>query len=207
MHEIVVCTHGIWMKGWVMKPISRFLSTQGHECKQYSYHSIRRTPKENALILGRFVEQLDADIVHFVGHSYGGIILLHYFEMFNSVKPGRVVMLGTPLTGSSVARYISKNNFIKNSILGNSSKALHGHIPVWKGTRPLAIIAGTQGHGMGQMLGAPLEKPNDGTVAVSETKIENCTLHVQVPYSHIGMLLAKSVAITVDEFLRTGNVT
>ncbi len=207
MHEIVVCTHGIWMKGWVMRPISRYLSAQGHECKQYSYHSIRRTPKENALILGRFVDQLDADIVHFVGHSYGGIILLHYFEMFNSAKPGRVVMLGTPLTGSSVARHISKNSFIKNSMLGNSAKALHGHVPAWKGTRPLAIIAGTQGQGMGHMLGAPLEKPNDGTVAVSETKIENCTLHIQVPYSHIGMLLAKSVAITVDEFLRIGNVT
>ena len=207
MHEIVICTHGIWMKGWAMRPISRYLSAQGHECKQYSYHSLRRTPKENALLLGKFVNQYDADIIHFVGHSYGGIILLHYFDMFNDVKPGRVVMLGTPLTGSSVARYMSKNNFIQNSMLGASAKSLHGHVPVWKGTRPLAVIAGTKGQGVGQMLGAPLDKPNDGTVAVSETKIDNCTVHIQVPYSHTGMLMAKSVAITVDEFIRTGNVT
>lgn len=207
MREIVVCIHGIWMKGLVMRPISHYLSAQGHECKQFSYHSLRRTPKENALLLGKFVKQFDADIIHFVGHSYGGIILLHYFEMFNDAKPGRVVMLGTPLTGSSVARYMSKNNLIKNSMLGASAKSLHGHVPAWKGTRPLAVIAGTKGQGLGQMLGAPLDKPNDGTVAVSETKIDNCTIHIQVPYSHTGMLLAKTVSITVDEFLRTGNIT
>lgn len=207
MHEIVVCTHGIWMKGWVMRPISHHLSQQGHECMQFSYHSLRRTPLQNAIRLAKYVDRLEADIVHFVGHSYGGIILLHYFEMFTNLRPGRVVLLGTPLTGSSVARFVSSNNYIKNSILGQSAKSLHGHVPTWKGIRPLAIIAGTHGIGIGQLLGAPLDKPNDGTVAVSETKLENCTIHIQVPYSHTGMLLAKSVAIKVDEFLRTGNVT
>ena len=61
--------------------------------------------------------------------------------------------------------------------------------------------------GWGRMLGAGLETPNDGTVAVSETWIDNCTLHIEVPYSHTGMLLSKSVAASVDEFLRTGNIT
>ena len=207
MHEIVVCTHGIWMKGWVMRPLSRYLSTHGHDCKQFSYNSVRRTPKENALLLGKFVDKLDADIIHFVAHSLGGIILLHYFQLFDTAKPGRVVMLGTPLSGSEVARYLSRVNFIKTNLLGASAKTLLGNIPAWKGTRPLAVFAGTRGKGVGQMLGAPLDQPHDGTVAVSETKIDNCTLHIQVPYSHTGMLLAKSVASSVDEFLRTGNVT
>lgn len=195
------------MKGWVMKPISRYLSTHGHECRQFSYHSVRRTPKENALMLGQFVDKLDADIIHFVGHSLGGIILLHYFQIFDTAKPGRVVILGTPLSGSNVARHVSKNNFIKTSMLGASAKSLLGNVPVWKGTRPLAVFAGTYGTGVGKILGASLDKPNDGTVAVSETKIDNCTLHIQVPYSHTGMLLAKPVAAAVDEFLCTGQVT
>ena len=190
-----------------MKPISRYLSTHGHECRQFSYHSVRRTPKENALMLGQFVDKLDADIIHFVGHSLGGIILLHYFQIFDTAKPGRVVMLGTPLSGSNVARHVSKNNFIKTSMLGASAKSLLGNVPVWKGTRPLAVFAGTYGTGVGKILGASLDKPNDGTVAVSETKIDNCTLHIQVPYSHTGMLLAKPVAAAVDEFLCIGQVT
>ena len=114
-------------------------------------------------------------------------------------------MLGSPVTGSGVARYISKNNILKNNMLGASSKSLLGGAPSWKGTRPLAIIAGTKGMGVGQMLGARLDKPNDGTVAVSETKVSNCTIHMQVPYSHTGLLLSKNVAAVVDEFIRTGD--
>ncbi len=207
MREIVVCTHGIWMNSWVMKPLSHYLTAHGHVCKQFSYHSIRQTPKQNALRLGQFVARLDADIIHFVGHSLGGIILLHYFHHFDDAKPGRVVMLGTPLAGSGVARYMSRNKLIKNSMLGASANTLLGGVPAWKGTRPLAVFAGTRGQGIGKMLGASLEKPNDGTVAVSETMIDNCTLHIKVPYSHTGLLLSKSVAASVDEFLRTGDVS
>jgi len=173
---------------------------------EYSYKSVRRSPIENAQMLGKFVQQLDADIVHFVAHSYGGLILLHYFQMFDAAaKPGRVVMLGSPLTGSGVAKHLSKNNLLKNNILGAGSKSLLGSAPSWKGTHPLAVIAGTKGYGVGQLLGASLDKPNDGTVAVSETKVSNCTVHIQVPYSHTGLLLSKNVATLVDEFIRTGD--
>ncbi len=64
MREVVVCTHGIWMNGWVMKPLSRYLSTHGHECVEYSYKSVRRSPKENAQMLGKFVQQLDAALMN-----------------------------------------------------------------------------------------------------------------------------------------------
>ena len=113
-------------------------------------------------------------------------------------------MLGSPLSGSGVAKFVSRNNFIKNRMLGKSAQSLLGNVPKWKGTHPLAVIADTKGYGVGQMLGAPLDKPNDGTVAVSETKVDNCTLHLQVPYSHTGMLLSKDVASAVETFLRTG---
>ncbi len=190
-----------------MLPISRYLGTHGHECRLFSYQSLRRAPGSNARLLARFVDELDADIVHFVAHSFGGIILLHYFQLFDKVKPGRVVMLGTPLRESGFAWHIARNNFMKNSILGKGSESLLGGAPRWKGKRPLAVFAGTQSRGIGRILGAPLDKPNDGTVAVSETETAHCTLHVQVPYSHTGMLFAKSVAASVDEFLCTGNVT
>jgi pimeloyl-ACP methyl ester carboxylesterase len=205
MREVIVCVHGIWMNGWVMKPLSHYLSEHGHQCAQYSYKSISRSPEENALMLGKFVQQLDADIVHFVAHSYGGLILLHYFQIFDTAKPGRVVMLGAPVSGSGVAKYLSRSNLLNNKMLGASSQSLLGNVPQWKGTHPLAVIAGTKGYGMGQLLGAPLDKPNDGTVAVSETKLSNCTVHIQVPHSHTGLLLSKKVAAVVDEFIRTGD--
>ncbi len=207
MREVVVCVHGIWMKGVVMKPISRYLAQRGHQCLEFSYKSVRRSPAENAKYLAQFVERIDAEIIHFVGHSLGGIVLLHYFQMFEAYKPGRVVMLGSPVAGSAVARFISKSKFIKNNMLGESAKSLLGEIPAWNGNRSLAIIAGTHGTGIGKIMGAPLDQPNDGTVAVSETQLANCNLHVCVPYSHTGMLLAKPVAHAIDEYLRTGSIS
>lgn len=195
------------MNRWCMWPMARHLTNRGHSCRQFSYRSLMRTPSRNARLLGRFLNRLDADIVHFVAHSLGGIVLLHYFQMFDMTKPGRVVLLGTPLTGSGLARHLSRHTILKHGLLGASSHALLGNVPAWRGTRPLAVFAGTHGHGIGQMLGAPLDSPNDGTVAVSETKTKFVTVHRLIPYSHTGMLLAKPVAILVDEFLRTGNVT
>ncbi len=207
MREIVVCIHGLWMNGWCMKPITHYLNRYGHECRRFSYRSLRCTPQHNARLLGQFVDRLDADIVHFVAHSLGGIVLLHYFQTFDTARPGRVVMLGTALAGSSAARYVSRNTLIRKSFLGASADALIGNMPAWKGTRPLAVLAGTRGCGIGQALGAPLHTPNDGVVAVSETRTKYCTVHKLIPYSHTGMLLAKPVAAWVSEFLRTGNVT
>ncbi len=206
MREVVVCVHGLYMKGWVMKPISYHLKSYGHECMQFSYNSLASDPKENARRLSQFVARLDADIVHFVGHSLGGLILLHYFQNYDQGKPGRVVMLGTPLTGSGVARFLAKNKYFKINMLGASAKTLLGDIPSWSGARPLAVFAGNRGQGVGKLLGAPLDKPNDGTVAVSETKIKNCTVHIEIPYSHTSMLVAKPVATSVDQFLRTGDI-
>ena len=207
MREIVVCIHGIWMKGWLMKPMAGYLSGFGHECRRFSYPSLRYSPQLNAQLLGTFTDQLDADIVHFVAHSLGGIVLLHYFQIFDTARPGRVVMLGPPLKGSGVAQYMSRNKFLKSLLLGASSNSLLGDVPGWNGTRPLAVLAGTRGLGIGQMLGAPLDQPNDGAVAVSETEAKSCTVHKLIPYSHTEMLLAKPVAAMVDEFLRTGNIT
>ncbi len=190
-----------------MQPMAHYLARLGHCCRQFSYRSLRYTPGHNARLLGDFLERLDAEVIHFVAHSLGGIVLMHYFQSVDSVRPGRVVMLGTPLTGSGLARYLSRHRFLAASFMGASADSLLGNVPAWKGTRPLAVLAGTRGHGIGQILGASLDTPNDGTVAVSETRTDFCDVHRLIPYSHTGMLLAKPVAALVDEFLRTGNVT
>jgi ABC-type methionine transport system ATPase subunit len=67
------------------------------------------------------------------------------------------------------------------------------------------LIAGNRGIGVGTfiMLGK-LEKPNDGTVAVSETDVSLLKEHLQAPYSHFGILLARPVAQAVASFLRHG---
>jgi hypothetical protein len=55
--------------------------------------------------------------------------------------------------------------------------------------------------GTGQFF-AHFDEDNDGTVAVSETRIPGLTDHLVLPHSHIGMLLAADVAEQVACFLR-----
>lgn len=205
MQQAVVLVHGIWMKGYEMNCLRRRLSGQGYTCHQFSYASLFATPAQNAAALDRFLKTIDADIIHLVAHSLGGIVVAHLFEAFPLQKPGRVVLLGSPMRGSAVARRLG-GSVLTRGLMGLSvQRGLLGDAPPLKCQREVGMIAGTQGMGVGTfvMLGK-LEKPNDGTVSVAETDIPNLTEHLQVPYSHFTMLLAEPVAKAVASFLAVG---
>ncbi len=59
----------------------------------------------------------------------------------------------------------------------------------WTQARELGVIAGTRPVGLGRFF-AGFDEPNDGTVAVRETRIEGATDHLVLPVSHLGMLLS-----------------
>jgi hypothetical protein len=65
------------------------------------------------------------------------------------------------------------------------------------------VIAGTRSMGLGRFF-AGFREPNDGTVAVRETRIEGATDHVELPVSHMGMMLSARVARHTAHFLRDG---
>jgi len=65
------------------------------------------------------------------------------------------------------------------------------------------MIAGTKSFGLGFFTGG-LERPNDGTVAVSETDHPRLTDRLTLPVTHTGMLYSKTVARQAAEFLRHG---
>ena len=49
------------------------------------------------------------------------------------------------------------------------------------------------------------QEPNDGTVAVSETRMPGATDHIVLPVSHMGMLLSARVAQETGHFLTQGH--
>ncbi|MBV9725075.1 MAG: alpha/beta hydrolase, partial [Gammaproteobacteria bacterium] len=74
----------------------------------------------------------------------------------------------------------------------------------WTQARPLGIVAGSQRIGLGQLL-AHFEEDNDGTVAVSETRMAGASDHIVLPVSHLGMLLSTRVAEETGRFLTHGH--
>jgi len=204
MRQAVVLIHGIWMNGWEMLYLRRRLQGCGFVCHRYHYQSLVQTPQISAARLAAFVKTIDADIVHLVAHSMGGIVVLHLFERDPQQKPGRVLMLGTPIKGSVVARRVHRF-VVTRPLLGRSfRRGLLGDVPRWKGGRELGMIAGSRGIGIAALVFGGLQRPNDGTVALSETQSPTIDVHLTVPYSHVGMLFSSRVAQAVCRFLRDG---
>ena len=204
MKEAVVFVHGIWVNGLEQSLLRHRVRQCGYDCHQFSYHSLLRSPRQNADRLQAFLQKIDADVVHFVVHSLGGVVLLHLFDRHPDQRPGRVIMLGTPINGSSLARKLYRFPPAR-LLLGRSVvRGLLGDMPRWKGTRPLAIIAGNRGIGFGLIVLNRLEEPNDGTVCLHETESTVVTHHLEVPYSHTQMLFVRPVAEAVCHYLDVG---
>jgi len=201
--EGVVLIHGLFLNGYEMCFLRFQLTRAGYLPHRFRYRSVRSSPASVAEDLRKVVQDLDASKIHFVCHSLGGLVIRHYFALFEDLRHGRVVTLGTPHQGSGVARYLSTFT-LGQTLLGQSNRhGVSGNVPAWKGAYELGSIAGTRSVGMGRVI-AELSKPNDGTVAVAETHLQGAQDHIALPVSHLGMLASRQVAIQVVHFLQQG---
>lgn len=201
--EPVVLVHGIRMTGLEMKWLARRLTACGFAPSHFRYPSTRRTPAQNGRLLGRYLEGLEAERLHLVGHSLGGIVLLHLFEQFPHLPPGRVVLMGSPVRGSGVARHMVRVPWLQPVLGRSTERGLLGGTPAWDGSRELGVIAGDFGAGIGRILGG-VGQPSDGTVAVSETRLPGADSFRVLETSHTGMLFSPLVAREVCHFLHHG---
>jgi pimeloyl-ACP methyl ester carboxylesterase len=143
--------------------------------------------------------------VHFVGHSLGGAIVYRTLADGGADRfGGNAVLLGSPLNGSKAARGSARWPMLK-PLLGPHvlSELAEPCGRCWAGGTALGAIAGTLRMGTGQFF-ARFDEENDGTVAVSETRIPGLADHLVLPHSHFGMLYARDVAAYVAQFIRTG---
>lgn len=207
MKQAVVLVHGIWMPGFDMGVLRHRIKACGYEVRLFHYHSIIRCPHDNACRLNQYLKTINAETIHLVAHSLGGIVLLHLFQHWPAQKPGRVVLLGTPVAGSMTAKKTA-SHFVTRLFLGRSVEAgLLGDAPQWRNDRPLAMISGTRGIGVGTVLTQnKLNKPNDGTVALSETEMLASHHRITIRCGHLALLYRKQVALWVCEFLKTGSL-
>jgi len=176
----------------------------GTTVEQFSYHTVTEGIAENARRLSRFIGLQQADTVHLVGHSLGGVLALKTLRRFPTDKIGRVVCLGSPLLGSSAARTFSRwtlgrkmiGQTLREAVLEDPLQTTDEHPDV-------GVIAGTIGLGLGLLVGR-LDKPHDGVVTQQETQLPGITDHLVLPVNHFGMLISREVAVQTANFLRDG---
>jgi len=204
MREAVVLVHGLWsVAGVDLLRLRQRLTAAGYDCHLFNYHIWGKPPAKIAIKLHEFIEQINAPVVHIVAHSYGGIITLHLYDLFPFARPGRVVLLGSPVNGSVVGKRINSNPMTRWMLGQSHVNGLSGDVPPWKGWQDIGVIAGNFPIGIGLVAGGP-ELPHDGTVSVEETRLKGATDAIIMPVSHLGMLMSSHVASQVIIFLQTG---
>jgi pimeloyl-ACP methyl ester carboxylesterase len=142
--------------------------------------------------------------VHLVGHSLGGLVIYRFLERFPAQPPGRVVFLGVPCVASRAAERAAAFAPVAH-LMGPSvaEELLTARERRWTHARGLGIVAGNQPLGLGQLF-AQFDEDNDGTIAVSETRLPGATDHIVLSVSHLGMLLSERVAHQTGLFLTQG---
>jgi len=207
--DTVICLHGFWSHGVGMFLIKRRLEIEyGFRALLFSYPSVRGTLDENAAALANFIREEGITRTHYVGHSLGGVVALRMFANDADAPPGRLVCLGSPLAGSRAADFLSQQDWAE-PILGHSlaTGVINKPASDWAvhvgAEREIGIIAGNVPIGFGQMV-ADFQEDNDGTIAVSETRLDGATDHLIMPVSHKGMLVSPSVVDQAAAFLKRG---
>lgn len=201
-NEAIVLIHGIWMKGPELLYLRLKLWQQGYRLYQFHYPSLFKTPEQNAQNLNQFVEKINEPTIHFVAHSLGGIVVTHFLNNHVCNKTGKVVLIGTPINGSALARHLYKNSFLKYLLGKSVIKGLVSETPKWLSERKVCVIAGTKKLGIGMLLARKeMRQQNDGTVNLDETQIEGTNEFHVVPYSHFSMLWSRNVAEKIKSFL------
>lgn len=196
--------HGIWMTGIDMTFLRHRMRRCGFHTCQFSYPSITSSVAQNARQLHHFVQRQDAEIVHLVGHSLGGLVIRQFIAKYSQPNLGRVVTLGTPHNGSFVARTLNRHS-MGRLVLGRSiDRGLLGDVPPWQSQYELGSLAGNSGYGVG-LVTPGLPKPNDGTVTVEETRLEVATDHIEISVSHVGLLYSGDAARQTCYFLNHGH--
>ena len=179
------------------------LAPLGYRVRQFHYHSLSASAATvldalRAEVLGH------AAPVHLVGHSLGGLVVLRLMERYPQLAVGRIVLLGSPVNGSGAA-----HGFLRIPGAAALFGPLAGDELMQIGTRQwshavqVGVIAGSESLGLGRLFSS-LPEPNDGTVAVEETRLAGAADHRVLAVSHVGLLLSAAVVRETACFFDTG---
>jgi pimeloyl-ACP methyl ester carboxylesterase len=178
------------------------LHRDGFKIRHFAYPATSASLGAHAGSLYEFARTTKADGLHFLGHSLGGLVILRMLSETPDLPPGRIVLLGSPLGGSIVARRM-RNLPGSGKLLGEARTSLEAGYSQLPGDRETGLIAGSMGVGLGLFVGGTGGR-GDGTVSLDEASIPGLQDRMVLPVSHSGLLYSNNVARHAANFLETG---
>ncbi|MFT6093508.1 MAG: hypothetical protein ACJA2Q_001408 [Pseudohongiellaceae bacterium] len=207
--ECVILLHGLARVSNSMGELETKLGRAGYNAVSINYPSRKYgidVLAPDAVDRG-IVECGSADVIHFVTHSLGGILVRYYLEQNNIENLGRVVMLGPPNQGSEIVnRMLAVPGFkLFGGPTGIALGSGEGHIPDSLGPVEfdLGIIAGSTNINPLSLLF--IDGENDSIVSVESTKVRGMNAHLVLPVTHTFMMRNNKVIDNVIHYLKTGS--
>jgi len=207
--DCVVLLHGLNRSYRAMSKMARGLQEEGYTTANVDYPSQAATVEELApMAINEGLEkcrEAEAEQIHFVTHSIGGILLRYAHNESPIAELGRVVMLAPPNQGSELVDR-TKNWPGAELISGKAGLQLgtdEDSIPAKLGPVDfeLGVVAGT---GTISFFSAMLPNPDDGKVSVERTKVEGMKDFLIVKNSHHYIMTSDKVIENTKQFLQTG---
>jgi len=208
----VVLLHGIFRTHRSMRGLAQFLEEQGYRTLNLGYPSTRYSLEELVEIIHpvieRFAKTMDGDL-HFIGYSMGGLLVRAYLHKYRPAFLGRVVLIGTPNSGSEVADFL-KDFYLYKKLYGPAGqqlitdqtmlKPIMGEITYEAG----AIAANRSIDPISSYI---IGEPNDGKVSVKSTWLPQLKDHTVVATNHTFLPMHKPMWAQTLNFLQNGRFT
>jgi pimeloyl-ACP methyl ester carboxylesterase len=207
----VVLLHGISRTTRSFRKMQAALERCGFATLNQDYASRRKALEALAEdihpAIQRFADGIDGS-VHFVGHSMGGLLARVYLARYRPTRLGRVVMLGTPNSGSEIADRLKHIGAYRawfgpagQQLVTQRDATIAAMFPPVD--YPVGIIAGNRS--VDPIMSAFLPKPHDGRVSVENTRLDGMADHIIVGTSHPWLIRNGRAIEQTITFVRDGS--
>lgn len=201
----LIFVHGLRLWGFDMSLLARRLRAQGREIRYFRYSAHLRGLDANAVRLAERLRQWgECDVL---AHSLGGVLVHSALRRLGDDAPvRRVAALGVPFRGTRAGVWMRERGL--GFVIGKSvTDWLNGErIEHWPHRAELALLSGSKEIGLGSHVMKCLPSPNDGLIALDESRIGGAVGHTMIATNHIGLLFSRATAKLAERFFATGTL-
>ena len=208
MKPVVVLLHGLARGHGSMTRLGRVLRGAGFPTWSRTYPSRRHSISYLASEITEWIVAEAGDRpVCAVTHSMGGVIVRHLHDP--RIRWERIVMLAPPNQGSQLAAGLVRNPVFR-WYYGPAGAELADGSGWPPPPAPFAVIAGTRSVALTNVTSWTLGRrfaastPNDGTVAVAETRLDGMDAFAEVDATHTWIMNDPRAQAMVVSYLETG---
>ena len=205
--EMVVLLHGFNRTKRDMSTLEKFFRSQGYHVSAPDlpilFRSLEDCTKEFEHEFNNI--QGNYDRVHFVCHSFGGLILRLFLSRNQVPNLGRCVLIATPNNGSELAAIMDRY-FKPVILLFKPYQAIQpGGVKIPQPMNdPFPEMGAIAGNKKKLLLGRLIKSENDGRVNVDSVPFEGMKEFIILPYHHEEIHHCQDTAELVLRFIQEG---